>query len=104
MMILRILMGIRRTQGRGWQHIDRMLGVLTDPRVDDGEGVVGLVGDDVDIELWVGLQQVLLLVLQTLELDLVKGIAGVGDQLPQKDFLHSDFRCWWLSVPLNFRP
>lgn len=78
--------------------------MLTDSRVDDGEGVVGLVGDDVDIELWVGLQKVLLLVLQTLELDLVKGIAGVGDQLPQKDFLHSASRYWRLSVPLTSHP
>lgn len=63
--------------------------MLTDSRVDDGEGVVGLVGNDVDVELRVGLQEVLIRVLQVLELDLVEGIARVGDQLSQEDFLLS---------------
>ena len=41
-----------------------------------------------DIELWVCFQQVLVFVFEALELDLVECIAGVGDQLPQEDFLY----------------
>lgn len=60
---------------------------LTNAGVNDGECVVSLVWDDVDVELWVGLQQILVLVLEALKLDLVQGITGIGDELPQKDLL-----------------
>ena len=41
--------------------------------------------DDVDVELWVGLQH--RLVGERLEADLVERIGGVGDELPQEDLL-----------------
>lgn len=63
--------------------------MLTYARVNDGEGVICLVGDDVYVEFGVGFEQVLLLVLEALKLDLVQGIAGVGDQFSQENFLCS---------------
>merc|ERR1719420_2032950 len=53
--------------------------------VDDGERVVGLVGDNVDEEL--GLRLELCLVGEALEPDLVQGIGRVGDELTQENLL-----------------
>mmetsp|Transcript_28972 Transcript_28972/g.61126 ORF Transcript_28972/g.61126 Transcript_28972/m.61126 type:complete len:729 (-) Transcript_28972:69-2255(-) len=54
-------------------------------RVDDRQGVVGLVRDDVDEELRLGLE--LALVREPLEADLVQGIGGVRNQLSEEDLL-----------------
>lgn len=42
-----------------------------------------------NVELWICLKQILVFVLEALELDLVECITGVGDQLPQEDFLQN---------------
>merc|ERR1719298_47194 len=54
-------------------------------RVDDRQGVVGLVGDEADVELGVGVKDGL--VRQRLVADLVERVARVRDQLAQEDLL-----------------
>lgn len=60
----------------------------TNARINDGEGVVGLVRNDVDVEFWVAFQEILVLVLQALKFNLVQGIAGIRDELTEEDFLY----------------
>ena len=73
--------------GDGTQVVDQVGLGHADTAVLDGEGVVGLVGDEVDEQLWLGLQHSL--VCEGLEADLVNGIAGIADQLTKEDFLHA---------------
>lgn len=63
---------------------------LTNPRVDECQGIVCLVRDNMDVELWIRLQEVLVLIFETLELDLVQCITGIGDELSQEDFLYQE--------------
>lgn len=57
----------------------------TDTGITDGEGLVLLIGDDVDAEILVGVE--LGGVGQGLIANLVQSIGGVGDQLTQEDLL-----------------
>ena len=57
----------------------------TNTGITDGEGLVLLIGDDVDTEVLVGVE--LGGVRQGLIADLVQSIGGVGDQLTQEDLL-----------------
>src|SRR5439155_23105711 len=55
-----------------------------DAVVGDRQRLRALVGDDLDGPVLVVFEQ--LFVLERVELDLVDGVAGVGDQLAQEDF------------------
>ena len=57
----------------------------TDTGIADGEGLVLLVGDDVDAEILAGVQ--LAGVRQGLIADLVESIGSVGDKLTKEDLL-----------------
>ena len=57
----------------------------TDTGIPDDQGLVLLVGDDVDAEVLAGIQ--LAGVGQGLISDLVQGIGGVGDEFSQEDLL-----------------
>mmetsp|Transcript_6009 Transcript_6009/g.13233 ORF Transcript_6009/g.13233 Transcript_6009/m.13233 type:complete len:214 (-) Transcript_6009:17-658(-) len=56
-----------------------------DAGVLDGEGVVGLVGDELDLEFRLAVED--RRVSEGLVADLVERIGGVGDELAEKDFL-----------------
>ena len=51
----------------------------------DGQGVVGLVWDDLDVEVWLSLQ--LLWLGDGVVSDLIQGIGGVGNQFSKEDIL-----------------
>ena len=57
----------------------------TNTSVADGQGVVGLVWDDLDLEVGLGLQ--LLWLDDSLVSDLVEGIRGVGNELSEENLL-----------------
>jgi len=57
----------------------------TDAGVDDGDGLGGLVGDDLDVKVFFTLED--FAVGDGHEADLVEGIGGVGDKLTEEDFL-----------------
>lgn len=65
------------------QVVDQVCLGHSNTRVNQGQGSVGLVWDDVHKELWLSIEQAL--VSQGLEADLVNGITGVGDQLTKED-------------------
>jgi hypothetical protein len=77
------LLGSRASNGS--QVVDHVGLGHTDTRVHKSQGLVGLVGQDVDEEVGFSIQHTL--VSQGLVTDLVKSIRRVGDQLPQEDFL-----------------
>lgn len=57
----------------------------TNTGIADGEGLVGLVGDDLDLHLLAGLED--LGVCDGGEADLIESITGVGDELTKEDLL-----------------
>jgi len=71
--------------GNRTQVVDQIGLLHTDTTVDDGQGVVGAVRDDSDLE--VGLTLELLGLSDRLVADLVEGIGGVGDKLSKEDLL-----------------
>lgn len=54
-------------------------------RIDNGDGVVCFVRDDVNVQLWVALEHSL--VGKALKANFVQCIGGIGDELTQKYFL-----------------
>ena len=77
--------GLGAGLGDGTQVVDEVGLGHTNTGILDGEGVVGLVGRDLDVEVGLGLD--LLGVRDGLVADLVEGIGRIGDQLTKKDFL-----------------
>ena len=77
--------GLCATFGNSAQIVDKLILRHADARVLDGEGRVGLVRDDLDEEIGLGLN--LIRVCDTLIPNLVQGIGSIGDQLAQEDLL-----------------
>ena len=71
--------------GDGTEVVDEIGLGHTNTRVDDGQALVVLVGDDVDEQLGLGIE--LGLVGEGLVTDLVKSVRGVGDKLTKEDLL-----------------
>merc|ERR1712032_1717729 len=71
--------------GDGAEVIHQLVLGHANSRILDGQGGVGLVGDDLDVEVWLRLD--LLGIGDRLVADLVQSIGGVGNQFSQEDFL-----------------
>ena len=71
--------------GDGTEVVDEVGLGHTDTGIADGEGLVGLIGDDLDVEVLAGVE--LGGVGEGLVTDLVEGIGGVGNQLTKEDLL-----------------
>ena len=76
--------GLGSGLGDGTEVVDEVGLGHADTGILDGEGVVGLVGDELDVEVGLGVQDGR--VGEGLVADLVEGIGGVGDQLTEEDF------------------
>mmetsp|Transcript_14257 Transcript_14257/g.26144 ORF Transcript_14257/g.26144 Transcript_14257/m.26144 type:complete len:301 (-) Transcript_14257:13-915(-) len=77
--------GLGSGLGDGSEVVDEVLLGHSDSGVLNGEGVVGLVGDEPDLHLLLGLEDSS--ISQGLVPDLVKGIRGITDELPKEDLL-----------------
>mmetsp|Transcript_17764 Transcript_17764/g.57462 ORF Transcript_17764/g.57462 Transcript_17764/m.57462 type:complete len:716 (-) Transcript_17764:251-2398(-) len=77
--------GLGAGAGDGAEIVDEISLGHADAGVLDGQGVVGLVGHNVDEQLGLGIE--LALVGQALEADLVERIGGVRDELAEEDLL-----------------
>ena len=71
--------------GDGSEIVDEVGLGHSDSRVLDGQRVVGLVGDELDLELGLGIEDGA--VRERLVADFVEGIGRVGDELAEEDFL-----------------
>ena len=77
--------GLGSGLGDGTEVVDEVGLGHADTGILNGEGVVGLVGDELDVEVGLGVQNGR--VGEGLVTDLVEGIGGVGDQLTKEDLL-----------------
>ena len=77
--------GLGAGVGDGTEVVDEVGLGHTDTGIADGEGLVGLIGDDLDVEVLAGVE--LGGVGEGLVTDLVEGIGGVGNQLTKEDLL-----------------
>ena len=77
--------GLRAGLGDRTKIVDEVGLGHADARVDDGQGVVGLVGHDVDLEVRLGVED--RRIGQRLVADLVERIGGVRDELAEEDLL-----------------
>ncbi|CAH0377059.1 unnamed protein product, partial [Pelagomonas calceolata] len=77
--------GLRAGLGDRAEVVDEVGLGHADARVDDGQGVVGLVGHDVDLEVRLGVED--RRVRERLVADLVERIGGVRDELAEEDLL-----------------
>ena len=71
--------------GNGTKIVDELSFRHTNAGVMDGQSVVGLVWNDLDLEIWLGLK--LLRIGDGAVSDLVESVRGVGNELSQEDLL-----------------
>jgi hypothetical protein len=73
--------------GDGTQVVDKFLLGHTNTGILDGKGIVNLVWDDSDSEVWFEVESASIRVSDRDVSDFVQGIRSVGDQFSEEDFL-----------------